>query len=257
MEKRVLIAVPTLGLDPDPSRWMTTFLRIVADIRKNGLSYSFIAPYRMTWWAANNYIWEAALQGEFDYILRMDDDIWGATTDAFSRLYQAGVDVIGAAYPARDFPFAICALNRVDKETNMIDAWVNRRTKPHPMVEVSGEGILPCDFIGFGMTLIKVEPFALLPRPIFNGPEVCPDDSFFAQLCKDAGIQQYVNFDVQLCHREITPLNKLFLYNAEARRLINNGSIAPGTPYSDVLIESFGADGMKDFYTIKVPARVE
>jgi hypothetical protein len=247
--KKVLIAMPTLGLDPDPNRWLRFMLNITNDIRKAGMSHASMFPYKETWWPACNQIWNTAFQNNFDYILRIDDDVWGGRQDAFRALVEADKDVIGAAYPMRMFPYQICAFDRVNKSGNVVDIW-NKETVLG-MSEVRGTGVQPCDLIGFGMTLIKVEPFKYLERPIYKGEQNCPDDTYFAQGCIDAGIQQFVHMDVMLGHRDVTPSNRMYLFNSDARMYLRTGHIKSGVKFHDDLIELFGEDGMKDIDKIK------
>ncbi len=247
--KKVLIACPTLGLDPDPNRWLVTLLRITNGIRKAGMSHACFFPYRENWWNSNNMIWNVAFQGEFDWILRCDDDVWGAAPDAFQKLLDADKDVIGASYPVRQFPYAMCAFKRQSPDDSIVEIWKTENRSG--LLSVQGRGVQECDLVGFGMTLIKVEPFLMLERPIYKGQEVCPDDTYFAQLCYDNGIKQHVHMDVQLCHREVTPHNRMYLFNADARGMLAQRMVQPGTRLNNELIEMFGADGQKDFGTLK------
>lgn len=207
MEKTVLIACPTCGLDQDPNRWLTSLLSLQNQIRANGMGQAFIAPYRLPWWQANNQIWDTAFTYAFDYILRIDDDVWGVPDDAFARLLVSNKDVIGAAYPSRHYPHVWCALNRAPEAKNKslfdISAEGDCLLK-----EVAGEGIQPVDLVGFGLTLIKVSTFEGWERPIFSGAQIVPDDTAFAQKCLEKGVQQHVHMDVQLCHRDIQPILK-------------------------------------------------
>ena len=210
MNKSILIGCPTCGLDPDPSRWLDSLMKIQNQIRAMGMTQAFLAPYRMSWAQANNQIWDTAIRFDFDYVLRMDDDIWGVPDNAVQMLTQDDKDVIGAAYPSRHFPHVWCALNQSSEPgphpMNLIDI------AKHDMLELKEieetEGVHPVDMVGFGMTLIKVEPFKSATKPMFSEIEGVPDDTIFAQLCRLMGIQQYVHMDVRLNHREITALFK-------------------------------------------------
>ena len=204
MEKTVLISCPTGGLDPDPSRWLDSLIRIQNQIRALGMGQAFLAPYRMTWDKANNQIWDVAMKYDFDYILRIDDDVHSVPDDAVLKLIQADKDVIGAAYRSRHLPHVWCALNRTDDRTKTL---VQIASEGLPVLEeATGEGVQRVDQIGFGMTLIKVAPFKQIPQPMFVGccAEV-PDDTVFADVCASNGIHQYVHMDVKLWHRDISP----------------------------------------------------
>ena len=208
MEKSILISTPTCGLDQDPSRYLDSLLKIQNQIRELGMTQAFLAPYRMTWAMANNQIWDTAFQFDFDYVLRVDDDIWGVPDNAVQMLIKADKDVIGAAYPSRHFPHVWCALNigNGPKDESLIDIAKHDVIALEEIKET--EGIHPVDMVGFGMTLIKVAPFKNCAQPMFTDIEGVPDDTIFAQLCRDNGIQQYVHMDVRLNHRDFTALLK-------------------------------------------------
>jgi hypothetical protein len=194
-------------------------------------------------------MFDTAFEHGFDYILRMDDDVHGHPPKAFTMLLEADKDVIGAVYPMRHFPYTLCALKRTAKDENLVEGYKND-TKG--LSEIGGKGVQEVDQIGFGMTLIKTQAFKQLPRPIFNGPANCPDDTYFAQLCSDNKIQQHAHMDIKLCHREVTPMNRLYLFNADARGMLMTGMIRPGlSDYDNRLVEMFGEDGRKDMTELK------
>lgn len=243
--KKVLVAIPTMGIEQDPNKWLKGYLNVLNDIRSIGLTHAPMFIYKNTWFEAMNKVFNVAFSHDFDYILRMDDDVWGIGTDYFSRLFDADKDVIGALYATRYFPYVYAALEKVDKTKDLLIAYQN---KENYLKEVTGTGIQPVDLIGFGMTLIKVDPFRMVERPIFPKDEICPDDTYFAKICQDANIQQYVHMDLKMAHREITPMNRVYLMNADARMMLQNGLIKDdGTnDFIGRLVEAFGADGKKD-----------
>jgi hypothetical protein len=75
------------------------------------------------------------------------------------------------------------------------------------------------DLVGFGLTLIKVNKFRRMSRPIYKGVQNCPDDTYFAQLCLDKGIQQYVHFGVKLAHQHLTFDNNGHMFNADLLKM--------------------------------------
>jgi len=214
---KVLIACPTLGLDPDPDRWLNSLLKILNNIRREGITHALFAPYRQNWWPANNEIWDVAFANKFDYILRIDDDIHGVPVDGFSKLFNANKTVIGAAYPNRRYPYTVQAMLRKDPSKSLIETFdKNEQTLESVQFHgYTGDDIQKVDLIGFGMTLIKVAPFKYLERPIYKGDEVCPDDSYFAQICLDNNIPQYVHWGVRLNHAHVSFANSGHLFNAD------------------------------------------
>lgn len=214
---KVLIACPTLGLDPDPDRWLNSFILITNNCRREGFTHALYAPYRQLWWEANNNIWNCAFSNKFDYILRIDDDIHGVPVDGFSRLLHADKTVIGAAYPNRRFPYTVQALIRSNPEKDLIQTFKDddKSLQSVQWHGYAGRDVQQVELIGFGMTLIKVKPFKFLPRPMYKGDEVCPDDSYFAQICLDNNISQYVHWGVRIKHAHVTFANSGHLYNAD------------------------------------------
>ena len=207
MEKTILVGCPTSALDPDPSRWLDSFIKIQNQIRALKMGQAFLAPYRMAWTAANNHIWENAIRFDFDYILRLDDDVHGVPDNAIEALLAADKDVIGAAYVSRHYPHKWCALNKSPeaKDKSLIDIAKNGECVLQEIQE--NTGIHRVDLLGFGMTLIKVASFKGLNKPLFfDAGEDVPDDTIFAQLCNENGIEQYVNMDIKISHRDISPL---------------------------------------------------
>ncbi len=215
-ERKVLIVCPTLGLDPDPDKWLNSLLIIMNNCRREGFTHALFAPFRQQWWPANNLIWDCAFANNFDYILRIDDDIHGAPMDCFSKLLNADKVVIGAAYPNRRYPYTVQAMVRAeDKPLPEI------YQKNLPLLQsvqwhgYTGENVQEVELIGFGMTLIKVKPFKFMDRPMYKGEENCPDDTYFAQVCLENGIKQYVHWGVRIKHAHVTFENSGHLYNAD------------------------------------------
>ena len=243
--KKILVAVPTLGIDSDPNKWLKSYLNVLNDIRSRGLTHAPMFCYRSTWFEAMNKIFNIAFSHGFDYILRMDDDVWGVGLDYFSKLYDADKDVIGALYPIRYFPYVYAALNLVDQEKDIIKAYGYKESN---FKEVQGTGIQKVDLIGMGMTLIKVKPFMLIERPLFPDKELCPDDTYFAYICRKNKIDQHVHMECRMAHRDVTPMNRIYLMNADCRMMLQNGIVKPDpkNPFNEKMIEAFGQDGKKD-----------
>lgn len=217
-EKRILIASPTLGIDPDPDRWLNSLFRIINNTKRLKMTHACFFPYRMTWWPANNQIWDVAFEYNFDYILRIDDDIHGVEDEALTRLIEQDKDVIGAAYRNRRFPYNVQAFRNTENKS-MIEIYKEGIHAMDPVVGYGYDGgdVVEVDQIGFGMTLIRTEPFRFLERPIYSGEEACPDDCYFAQLCKDNGIKQYVHLGVKINHAHVTHENAGYLFNADSQ----------------------------------------
>ena len=245
---KVMLAVPTMGLMPDPTQWLTSFLTVSESLKALGCHVGVCFPYRMPWDAANNLIFQNAIDADFDYILRMDDDVHGVPADAIKKLFEADKPVIGAVYPMRHFPYALTAFIKKDPADNLEKIFGERRfgfTMP-PM-----QGVQKVDLVGFGLTLIKVAAIKHIPRPMFYDMKGCPDDSVFCQRCADNGVEVWAHMDVQLSHRHVTPYNNLYLNNAEARFALATKAKIADKYVEDVLKNMFGEDGQKDMGQLK------
>lgn len=214
--KKILIFTPTLGLNPNPYEYQASLISVFHQIQACNLGLSYFPTYRQLWHQANNMAWNVAFENGFDYILRIDDDIHGIPQNAVKKLVEANKDVIGAAYPNRRWPFMTAAMNRT-KQISLMEIWANddkclQYVYPDPLKPE--EQVVKCELVGFGMTLIKTEKFKFLKRPLYLGNEDCPDDTFFAQICMDEGIEQHVNFGVPVEHAHVNYFNNGFLFNA-------------------------------------------
>ena len=209
----ILIFTPTLGLDPDPFKYQASLLRVLNQIQARGMGLSYLPVYRQFWHFANNLAWDLAFKHHFEYILRIDDDIHAIPDDAVGKLLDADKDVIGAAYPNRRWPFFPAAMSRT-KDISLIEICMTNDRCLQYVQGLEKNEVVPCELIGFGMTLIKTEPFKYLSRPLYLGNDDVPDDTYFAQLCLDNKIQQYVHFGVKVAHAHVDFNNNGHLYNA-------------------------------------------
>ncbi len=223
----ILIFTPTLGLDPDPLKYQSSLLKVLNQIQALKMGLAYLPAYRQPWWPGNNLAWDVAFQNGFEYILRIDDDIHAIPDDAVEKLVRADKDVIGAAYPNRRWPFFPAAMNRT-KQKSLIDICLeNDRCLQYVQGLEKGE-VVECELVGFGMTLIKTEPFFGLERPMYRGPENVPDDTYFAQVCLDHGIKQYVHFGVQVAHAHVDFSNNGYLFNAGLNERLSKHRLEQG-----------------------------
>jgi hypothetical protein len=211
--KRVLMVLPSMGFELEPEKWLGSFLGVYTELMNLGCHVGTAFPWRMPWEVANNLSFDLAREQHFDYIIRMDDDVWGYVAGGVTKLLKADVPVIGAAYPKRHYPYSWCALLKEKKSTSLIDSHKYQRGKFHaPSFE--SEGVVQVDLIGFGLTVIKVEAIKDFPmRPFTGMTEVnVPDDTWFCEMCENYGVPRYVHMDVRLHHREVTGWNMMRLH---------------------------------------------
>jgi hypothetical protein len=265
VDTKILIACPTFGLEPNPGKWLSgILLQTIQDLRRAGVKFGvadengpvpqidhgFCFPYRKKIHAAENMIVQTALTEGYTHILRMDDDVWGGRPGDVLRLLAADVPVISALMPQGSFPFAWCAFTRTDK-TKSIKEIATMSDGSGLLQPIRGKGIQQVEFTATPYTLIKTEVFDKWLYPWHDPKDECAPDAAFCQKLLDLGIPLYAHADIQLCHRHVTPWNRLFLFNAEARYLLASRALDPTSTLYRELSEMFGPDGMKDFYTLK------
>jgi hypothetical protein len=248
MDTKIMIGCPTLGLTPDPSKWLISLLTTIQDLRRAGIDMAFCFPFRKEVRQADNQIVRTAMSTKCTHILRMDDDIWGVQPGDIMKLLAADKEFISAIMYIRGFPYSRCAFNKKDKTKTLQEIEVLGGSH---VVEVDGTGIQPCDLTATPYTLWKMSLFEKLLYPYFNPRDKGSPDTVFCQKCLSNGIQPYTHLDVQLNHQDVTPWNRLFLFNAEARRLMSNKMLDPTCEMYKVLAEEFGEDGEKDLYMLK------
>ena len=251
---KILVALPTFGLDPNPGRWLTSLLITLQDLRRAGVDYGFCFQYRKNIHKAENQIIKTALVNGYTHILHFDDDIWGVEPGDIIKLLNADKDFISAVMYVRGFPYSRCAFNKVPECKNKT-LFECEKIGRHTLEEVDGAGVVPVDLTAFPYTLIKTEVYTKMKYPWFD--VLCPEspDAQFCQKCADVGVQPYVHMDIQISHQEVTPWNRLFLFNCDARRLMMQKKFDLTRPDHKMLVEMFGEDGTKDLYTLKGTGR--
>lgn len=110
---------------------------------------------------AQNEFTKVAMDGEYDYLLTIEDDHWGFTWQMLQTCLDANTHVAGIPYRSRHFPFDVVPMKYAltDKEG---------RKKFTGMNDEKYTGYEKADLLGFGFTLIKTEVFRILDRPYFR-----------------------------------------------------------------------------------------
>lgn len=251
---KILIGCPTFGLDRDPSRWLNSLLIVCLDLIRLDIPFGFLFPYRQTIHAAENRILTSAITGKYTHVLRMDDDVWGVQPGDIQKLLKADKEFISAVMFIRGFPYSRCAFRKRPpfRDRTLLEC---EKIGRQALEEVDGDGVLPVDLTAFPFTLIKTSIFDRMTYPYFDSEKPESPDAQFCQKCADLGIQPYVHMDVQVNHENVTPWNRLALFNADARRLLMQRLLDPTDPMYKPLVELFGEDGCKDLYILKGTGR--
>lgn len=222
---KILFACPILDIRYD---WFLGFINIWEQMRKKkGLEVGLFMPYRKPVHIADTLMVRNAIEGNFDYILRMDDDVWDVPPNAVELLLAADKDMISAVMYANSFPYQKCALVKKDKTKSLIEI---ARGKTNELLEAEGEGVQPVDLTAFPFTLFKVSLFKKLAEPWFESSEDVPPDSYFCQKMLDNGLQPYVNMDVQVTHRDVTFWNRLHRFIADGKYRVETGQLNKDDP---------------------------
>jgi hypothetical protein len=164
----------------------------------------------------------------------MDDDIYNPSLDYLRMLLSADKDVISGHMHASKFPHASCAFRRYEVKKKVID--MPSDNSMYRLYEIpclctqcgfqlshwdarfcpscgsqQDNMVQKVDLIPFPFTLIKISVFDRLSKPWFHCTENYPSDSWFADKCIEAGIQEWVHMGVRLNHNGVTDETKPFL----------------------------------------------
>jgi hypothetical protein len=202
---KILVGTPTIKPD---LRFLASLSQFIFEASKN-----FDVTYRMIrdrpLYEAENALAKEAMEGDYDYLLFLEDDHWGFTVEDLERLFVADKPVIALPYFSRHFPYQMTAMNL--KET--VSGYGTEPLNIYEPQERSG--LSEVDLTGFGFTLIKTDVLHSLSDPIFFPTEYCSkatDQWFYRKLLNELGLRPWVSFEHVLAHRDIT------LENVEAKR---------------------------------------
>lgn len=194
---RILIAVPTYeNIMPD------TF-KSIYDL-KNGdheVSFNFVRGYDCA--QARNCISRLALDGAYDYVFMVDNDIT-LPSDALLNLLETPTDVCLGYYASRN------ADNLYSGKLALFRLGESDYTQEYPGIELKAlreRGICRIKVHGGGMgcALIKTDVLRQLSAPWFkyvtydNGA-VLSEDLYFCEKCNNAGIDIYADTRVACGH---------------------------------------------------------
>lgn len=234
-KKRIMIGVPILVWSHEFALSFLKFWTQICTQRDTldfEVGYQFM--YRMPVHMAEQRLVETAIFNKCTHILFMDDDIFDVTLDDLKKLVAADKDVIGGVMHASKFPFAMCVFRRYETTKKVID--MPSDNKMLRLYEVPcncskcGAGIshwdakfcMLCgapqdniiqkaDLIPFPFTLMKLDIFKKIKQPWFHCTTNYPTDSWFADRCIEAGIQQYAHMGVRLNHNGVNDISKPYL----------------------------------------------
>lgn len=223
---RILIGVAILAWTHE---YATSFLKFWTDLmtydikgRKFQVSYYF--AYRRPVQMAQEEIAQHAIDCGCTHVLYIDDDIYDLKVEDMIKLLDADKDVIGGIMYTGGFPYSMCAFRRFD--TNKKVSEMSLLKGPVRLYEIPFDqriGIVECDLIPFGFTLMKTSVFDKISKPWFKTDCAAPTDSQFCDTLMESGMKPYAHFDVWLNHRGVDRYNRDLHYqiglNANQRNM--------------------------------------
>lgn len=140
-----------------------------------------------------NLMIRTALEHDCTHIMFIDDDMT-LPPDIIPRLLAHDKQIVGGLYLLRNYPhFPV-----------MFDEWFPDGRCKYKFLTPDVKGLVPVVNMGLGCVLIKTEVFKIIPEPWITlgqlQPEDWSDDIHFFNRCREAGIEMFVDTDVQCGH---------------------------------------------------------
>jgi hypothetical protein len=233
---RILIGIPILLYSHEFVQSFLKFWQEICTMERGNMQVGYQFIYRKPVHMAEIELAKIAIFNKCTHLLLMDDDIYGISVEDLYKLLEADKDVISGHMYASKFPYASCAFRRYNTEKKVIDmpsdnsmyrlyeipctcqkcGWSishwDARFCPSCGLE-QNLLVQKVDLIPFPFTLIKTSVFDRLKKPWFHCTENYPSDSWFADRCIEAGIQEWVHMGVRLDHNGVNDMTRPHLMN--------------------------------------------
>jgi GT2 family glycosyltransferase len=193
--KRVLIYIPSIeGKMAMPAiEGLTQLLWDCWKWREKGWEFVPYFGVRMSLPSCRNQAVQMALEGNFDYILWMDDDmVVPVGTEIFSQLVKHDKDIVAPLFFIRSKPYLPLLFKRV--------LMANGGFMTYNNILDYEKGLVECDGVGFGMVLIKMEVFKKLKMPYFEYNDQYGEDLRFCENATRAGFKIFCDTNLILGH---------------------------------------------------------
>jgi len=175
-KKKILVGINTLTEVNQIAymNHMILFYRLGRNYRN--IEFAICAPRRMSIDNMRNFCARAAIEGDFDYLWFIDDDVCIAP-DALRILMQLDSDVAAGITLVRGYPFE-----------PMLFSFAKGRKSPHvreyeKLVQKDGS-IRKLDAVGCSCCLIRVSVLEKMEEPWFHTGPGYTEDVFFCQRAK-------------------------------------------------------------------------
>lgn len=195
---KILVGIATVSPDQRFLESLPSFFRNVDPSHTLDCHWVFNKPLD----EAQNELAEKTLEGNYDYLLTIEDDHYDFNPEMLEALLSAQTYVCGIPYHSRHYPF---------QKVPMAYRHTSEDGIRYFKQELYREGYHETDLVGFGFTLIKREVFEILERPFFvenkdrhNGCGPNATDMDFCLRLQEKGINPMGCWDFLLPHRDIT-----------------------------------------------------
>lgn len=151
--------------------------------------------------SAQNMFADKMLEGSYDYLLTIEDDHHGFSSDMLESCLSCNAEVVAISYRSRHFPFDKIPMHYHETDRNGVRMYTG---SSHT------SGYHEADLAGFGFTLIRADIFSRLEKPVFRlnteyykkvGPRATDID--FCYRVQQAGGRIIGCYDYILPHRDI------------------------------------------------------
>lgn len=252
---RILVAIPILEVtfkffETFLKFWsqMVDHVKLYDDTNKligNRYEIGYHLIHRKSLHIADTIAVQVAQRNGCTHLLLVDDDVYDLEAWMVDTLLAANKDVIGGVMYTSGFPYTQCTFRRYNTETtvssqplqrgiyrlydipclcpycmkngqvtNFNGNW-NLKYCPVCRGELKDFAIQPVDLIPFPFTLINMSVFDRIRKPWFHCNSYFPTDSWFADRCIEAGIQQYAHMNIRVNHRGVNDLTRIHKYNEQ------------------------------------------
>lgn len=140
--------------------------------------FALCNPRRMSIDRMRNEAAKIALEGDFDYLLFVDDDVL-LPFDFFTRLQSRDKDIVAGVTHIRGYPFYPMIFNFTDPE------YKNNSYVENYKERADTSGLLKCDAVGFSCCLIKTSLLRRVLPPFFITSANQTEDVFFCKRAKE------------------------------------------------------------------------
>lgn len=160
------------------------------------VEFALCNPRRMSIDRMRNEAAKIALEGDFDYLMFIDDDVL-LPLDAWHRLVESDKDIVAGVTHIRGYPYFPMIFNFTDEDYKKNSYVVDYDEKADKET-----GLLKCDAVGFSCCLIKVSLLKKIIPPFFITGSHQTEDVHFCKRAKEQveDVSIYVNTRVRTAH---------------------------------------------------------